>query len=79
MKESVMPAADRLEAGKTYTLPFKDGHLDVRVSKSSDSPVIDIEYTPKRGWNGEPIDKQEQRIRVEYNPYREEIQCGCVE
>ena len=33
-----------LEEGKTYALPIKNGHLDIRVSVDPDYPGLDIEY-----------------------------------
>lgn len=33
-----------LESGKTYALPIKNGHLDIRVSTDPEYPGLDVEY-----------------------------------
>jgi hypothetical protein len=33
-----------LEPGKTYALPIKNGHLDIRVSIDPEYPGLDVEY-----------------------------------
>lgn len=35
---------NKLQADKIYTLPIKNGYLDIRVSTDPDYPGLDIEY-----------------------------------
>ena len=84
-----------LEADKTYALPIKNGHLNIRVSADPNYPGLDIEYIsdkeddiPNEGLRTRPrvlIENNEGVLRAlvwgdpQSEDYTDDVDFTCVE
>lgn len=59
-----MYGKQKLEKEKIYSLPIKNGHLDIRVCSDPDYPGLDVEYISDKEYEIPPEERDKTRPRV---------------